>query len=73
MFRERTQLRTSREILLALVRTRFPKLFRSAKQLVKTIDRTSTLQTLILQISTASTSKEARKYLLAVSQEDTND
>ena len=66
------QLRASREVLLSIVEARFPKLLRSAKQLVKTIDRTSTLQTLILKISTASTSKEARHYLLDVSQQDTN-
>ena len=70
---ERGELKASRELLLALVQARFPKLFRLTKQLINTIDHTSVLQTLLLKISTASTSKEARQYLLDVSEEDTND
>ena len=70
---ERGELKASRELLLALVQTRFPKLFGLTKQLINTIDHTSVLQTLILKISTASNLKEARQYLLDVSQEDTND
>ena len=65
--------KASRELLLALVQARFPKLFRLTKQLINTIDHTSVLQTLILKISTASNLEEARQYLLDVSQEDTND
>jgi hypothetical protein len=69
---ERGELKASRELLLALVQTRFPKLFGLTKQLINTIDHKSVLQTLILNISTASNLKEARQYLLDVSQEDTN-
>jgi hypothetical protein len=69
---ERGKLKASRGLLLALVQTRFPKLFGLTKQLINTIDHTSVLQTLILNISTALNLKEARQYLLDVSQEDTN-
>jgi predicted transposase YdaD len=66
------QLRASRELLLSIVQARFPKLFGLTKRLASTIDQTSVLQTLILNISRASNLKEARQYLLDVSQEDTN-
>lgn len=67
------QLIASREILLSLVQKRFPKLSRSAKRLASTIDHTSTLQNLILKISTASNLEEARQYLRESSKENTHD
>ena len=67
------QLRATREMLLSIVEARFPKLLGLTKRLASTIDQTSVLQTLILNISRASKLKEARQYLLDVSQQDTND
>jgi hypothetical protein len=66
------ELRALREMLLSIVEARFPKLFGLTKRLASTIDQTSVLQTLILNISRASNQKEARHYLLDVSQQDTN-
>jgi predicted transposase YdaD len=66
------QLRASRELLLSIVEARFPKLLGLTKRLASTIDQTSVLQSLVLNISRASNLKEARHYLLDVSQEDTN-
>jgi acyl-CoA synthetase (NDP forming) len=62
-----------REMLLTIVQARFPKLSRSAKRLASTIDHTSTLQNLILKISTASNLEEARQYLRDISKENTHD
>ena len=70
---EEARKKALREMLLSIVEARFPKLFDLVKCMTSTIDRTSTLQTLILNISTASTSKEARQYLRDVSEEDTHD
>ncbi len=67
------ELRASREILLSLVRMRFPKLSRSAKQLVSTVDRVSVLENLILKISIASNLEEARQYLRESRKENTHD
>jgi flagellar biosynthesis/type III secretory pathway protein FliH len=66
------QLRALRETLLSIVEARFPKLLGLTTRLASTTDQTSVLQTLILNISRASNQKEARHYLLDVSQQDTN-
>ena len=62
-----------REMLLTIVQARFPKLSRSAKRLASTIDHISTLQNLVLKISTASNLEEARQYLRDSSKENTHD
>ena len=67
------QLMALRGTLLSLVEKRFPQLSRSAKQLVSTVERASVLENLILDISTASTPKEARRYLRDIGKENTHD
>jgi predicted transposase YdaD len=67
------QLMALRGALLSLVQKRFPKLSPLVKQLVSTVDRASVLENLILEISTASTAKEARQYLRDSSKENTHD
>ena len=59
-----------REMLLTLVQARFPKMSGLTKRLAGTIDQSSTLQTLILKISTASSLKEALQYLLEIIEEE---
>jgi hypothetical protein len=59
-----------REMLLTLVQARFPKLADLTMHLARTIDQSSTLQTLILKISTASSLKEARQHLFKVIEEE---
>jgi hypothetical protein len=58
-----------REVVLALVEKRFPML-RLTRQITKGIEHTSTFQTLLLQISTASTPEEVHQYLLAIGEEE---
>ncbi len=53
-----------------LVQARFPKLTDLTTHLARTIDQSSTLQTLILKISTASSLKEARQHLFKVIEEE---
>jgi hypothetical protein len=62
-----------REMLLTIVQARFPKLSRSAKRLASTIDHISTLQNLVLKISTASNLEKARQHLRESSKENTHD
>jgi hypothetical protein len=67
---EEVRKRDLREMLLTLVQARFPKMSGLAKRLAGTIDQSSTLQALILKISTASSLKEARQYLLKIIEEE---
>jgi hypothetical protein len=59
-----------REVVLALVEKRFPTMLRLTRQITKGIEHTSTFQTLLLQISTASTPEEVHQYLLAIGEEE---
>lgn len=62
--------RDLREMLLTLVQARFPKLTDLTMHLARTIDQSSTLQTLILKIGTASSLKEARQQLFKIIEEE---
>jgi CRISPR/Cas system CSM-associated protein Csm2 small subunit len=59
-----------RKVVLALVEKRFPTMLRLTRQITKGIEHTSTFQTLLLQISTASTPEEVHQYLLAIGEEE---
>src|SRR5437870_1781830 len=60
------ELKVWREMLLIIVLTRFPKLFRLTKLVSSTINEKRVLRTLIVSFSKASTSKKARRFLLAI-------
>jgi hypothetical protein len=72
--RERQEERKAlREVVLALVEKRFPTMLRLTRQVTKGIEHTSTFQTLLLQISTASTPEEVHQYLLTIGEEEDED
>ena len=65
--RERQRaLQLQRELLLNVVKTRFPKLVRLARKQGSVIDEAKVLNDLIVKVSSAPTMEEARRHLLAV-------
>ena len=69
---EEGKLEGQREILLAIVRFRFPKINRLAKTLVATFNDPASLQSLTVKISMAQTVEEAKQYLLEEVEENGN-
>ena len=61
-----------REVLLAVVQVRFPKLVRLTRGLAAITDDPGVLQNLILKMSTAQTFEEAQQYLLEEGEENHN-
>ena len=67
---QKGKLEGQREILLAIVQMRFPKIVRITKTLVAAIDDPLKLQDLTVKISMAQTAKEAKQYLLEEEEEN---
>ncbi len=59
-----------RELLLNVVKTRFPKLVRLARKQGSVIDQVKVLNDLIVKVSGAPTMEEARRHLLAVDERE---
>jgi predicted transposase YdaD len=59
-------LQLQRELLLNVVKARFPKLVRLARKQGSVIDEAKVLNDLIVKVSAARTMEEARQHLLAV-------
>jgi hypothetical protein len=57
-------------MVLVLVEKCFPTVLRLTRQVTKGIEHTSAFQTLLLQISTASTPEEVQQYLLTIDEEE---
>ena len=70
--RQEGKLEGLQETLLALVQARFPKMIRLTKGLALVTEDPETLQNLILKVSMAQTSEEARNYLLEVGEDSSN-
>lgn len=62
--REEGKLEGQREMLLAIVQARFPKMARLTKKLVAAIDDPTSLQDVTVRISMAQTTEEVQQYLL---------
>ena len=60
------ELQRQREVLLDVIRTRFPKIERQAKRQVEHIEETSILLRLIIKMTTVPTAEEATQLLLDV-------
>jgi len=58
------KLEGQREMLLAIVQARFPKMARLTKKLVAAIDDPASLQDVTVKISMAQTTEEVQQYLL---------
>ena len=69
---EEGKLEALREVLLAIVQVRFPKLARLTKGLAAITEDPAVLQGLILKMSTAQTFEEAQQYLLEEGEENHN-
>ena len=63
--REEGQLKASRELLLAIITARFPKLTRLAQTYIATVDNPMLLQNLIVQLVVTNTTKEARELIVS--------
>ena len=61
---QKGRLEGQREMLLAIVRVRFPEMVRLAKKLVTAIDDPTSLQDVTVKISMAQTDEEVQQYLL---------
>ena len=66
------KLEAFREVLLAIVQVRFPKLVRLTKGLAAITEDPEVLQNLILKMSTAQTFEEAQQYLLEEGEDNHN-